>query len=207
MDNDHGPCLNIKVTVAFDPDTMNAFSKCWEVLGTLLNTIINKENKIMSQLDDLNSAIQEEDVDVQGIAAVAIALQTDLAALLKASQGGGSATDLSTQIAAVQSHAASLATALGILQAADATTKAPAPVISSPLTLSAPLAGPAVSYQIAGSGSPTSFSAAGLPAGLSVDPTTGIISGTPTVAGVSNVTISASNANGAGTATLVITAS
>jgi hypothetical protein len=61
------------------------------------------------------------------------------------------------------------------------------------------------SYQIAASNNPTSFNATGLPAGLSVTTTTGLISGTPTAAGSFNVTISAINAAGTGSATLALT--
>jgi mono/diheme cytochrome c family protein len=64
--------------------------------------------------------------------------------------------------------------------------------------------GSAFSYQITASNAPTSFGASGLPAGLSVDTMTGLISGTPTAAGTSMVTISAANAGGTGMATLTI---
>ena len=82
---------------------------------------------------------------------------------------------------------------------------ASAPVISSSLTATVTV-GTAFTYQIAASGSPTSFGATGLPTGLSVN-ASGTITGTPTVAGTSNVSISATNGSGTGTATLVITVS
>lgn len=83
---------------------------------------------------------------------------------------------------------------------------ASAPAISSPLTQSGTV-GSAFSYQISASGTPTSYGGTGLPAGLSLNTTTGAITGTPTAAGTSNVAISATNSSGTGTATLVITIS
>jgi hypothetical protein len=79
----------------------------------------------------------------------------------------------------------------------------PPPVITSPLTASGTV-GTAFSYQITATNNPTSFNAAGLPAGLSVDTNTGIISGTPASAGTTNVTLSATNSGGTGSATLVL---
>ncbi len=80
----------------------------------------------------------------------------------------------------------------------------PAPSVSSAGTASGQV-GVAFAYQISGSNTPTTFTASGLPPGLSaaVD---GSISGTPTVAGVWTATIGAANAGGAGDAgTLTIT--
>ena len=80
-----------------------------------------------------------------------------------------------------------------------------APVITSPLTAPATVGTPFVTYPIMATGLPTSYSATGLPLGLSLNTTTGEINGTPTAAGVSVVTLSATNASGTGTATLTIT--
>ena len=78
-----------------------------------------------------------------------------------------------------------------------------APTVTSPTTASA-TAGTAFSYQITASGSPTSFAASGLTGtGLSVN-SAGLISGTPSAAGTITSTISATNANGTGSATLTI---
>jgi len=60
-------------------------------------------------------------------------------------------------------------------------------------------------YTVTASNAPTSFSASGLPAGLSVNSTNGAITGTPTVPGIVNSTIQATNAAGSGSATLVWT--
>lgn len=78
-----------------------------------------------------------------------------------------------------------------------------APVITSTTADSATI-GTALNYTITASGSPTSYHAAGLPAGLSIDSSSGIISGTPTVMGTYIVTISATNGSGTGNAILIL---
>ncbi|HJU17552.1 MAG TPA: DUF4082 domain-containing protein [Stellaceae bacterium] len=77
------------------------------------------------------------------------------------------------------------------------------PAITSPSAASGSV-GAAFSYQITATNNPTSFNATGLPGGLSVNTTTGLISGTPTAAGNFNVTISATNSAGTGSATLAL---
>lgn len=84
-------------------------------------------------------------------------------------------------------------------------TSAPAiPSIYSATTASG-VTGQSFTYQIAATNTPTSFGATGLPAGLSGNTTTGIISGTPTTAGNSTITLTATNATGSGNATLALT--
>jgi hypothetical protein len=62
-------------------------------------------------------------------------------------------------------------------------------------------------YHIHASGSPTAFDAWNLPQGLNVNPTNGVISGSPLYAGNYNVTLTASNVWGVGAATLQLTIS
>jgi predicted alpha-1,2-mannosidase len=80
----------------------------------------------------------------------------------------------------------------------------PPPVISSAGTTSGTV-GSAFSYQITASHSPTSYGATGLPAGLSVNASTGLISGTPSAPGTSSVALSATNASGTGNQALTLT--
>jgi hypothetical protein len=84
-----------------------------------------------------------------------------------------------------------------------ATTAAPV-VTNTPLTRAATV-GTAFSFTITASGSPTSYSATPLPAGLSIVAATGVISGTPTAVGTTNVLLGATNGTGTGNATLTIT--
>jgi PKD repeat protein len=75
------------------------------------------------------------------------------------------------------------------------------PVITSATSVTGQI-NEAISYQITASNNPTSYSATGLPSGLTVDPVAGVISGTPTAAGATTVTLNATNSAGSGTATL-----
>src|SRR6266566_4782728 len=93
---------------------------------------------------------------------------------------------------------------LALIVALATTAFAAKPVITSPLTATGQV-GVAFSYQITATNSPTSFNATGLPAGLTVNTTNGLISGTPTTAGTYSVTISATNGSGTGNATLTLT--
>lgn len=77
-----------------------------------------------------------------------------------------------------------------------------APQILSPLELMAFVGQPNFSYQTTASGSPTAYSAANLPPGLSINPTTGLISGIPTAGGTWQVVLTATNGTGSGSAIL-----
>ncbi len=79
----------------------------------------------------------------------------------------------------------------------------PAPVISSQLVADG-LVNTAFTYSIAASNCPATYNAVGLPPGLAINGQTGVISGTPTTPGISNVTISATNGSGADNKTLTV---
>ena len=78
-----------------------------------------------------------------------------------------------------------------------------APAITSSASANGAMNSP-FSYQITATKSPTSYNATGLPAGLSVNTATGLISGTPTTSGTSTVGLSATNSSGTGTANLTL---
>lgn len=80
----------------------------------------------------------------------------------------------------------------------------PAPRITS-VSSTTGAAGANFAYASQAAYAPTSFSATGLPAGLSIDKDTGLITGKPTQTGTFNVTLSTSNANGTSTSVLVLT--
>src|ERR1019366_7213751 len=77
------------------------------------------------------------------------------------------------------------------------------PVITSAATTSA-MAASSFSYQIVATGAPTTYGATGLPAGLTLNTATGLVSGAPTAAGTYTVTLSATNVAGTGKGTLAI---
>jgi hypothetical protein len=82
------------------------------------------------------------------------------------------------------------------------------PVVTGGASLAGKVGEAILPYQVVADGSPTGYAASGLPAGLSVNPVTGELSGTPTAATSdvgAIVTIAASNAGGTGTATITVT--
>jgi hypothetical protein len=79
------------------------------------------------------------------------------------------------------------------------------PVISGELAHEGEVDVAMTNYQIIANNTPTSYTASPLPPGLTINEMSGVISGTPTVAGTTNTTISATNMYGTHTATLVFT--
>jgi autotransporter-associated beta strand protein len=83
------------------------------------------------------------------------------------------------------------------------TSPAGSPIITSATSVSG-VVGNAFNYTITVNGNATKYNATDLPAGLSVDTLAGVITGTPIAIGQSVVSLQATNANGTGTASLVI---
>jgi putative Ig domain-containing protein len=79
----------------------------------------------------------------------------------------------------------------------------PAPVITSSTNVMA-TEGASFSYQIIATNAPASYNASGLPSGLTLNTSSGLISGTVTATGTSTVTISAINLGGTGSALLTL---
>jgi cyclophilin family peptidyl-prolyl cis-trans isomerase len=80
------------------------------------------------------------------------------------------------------------------------------PVIASGLTATAVTDAP-FQFQVPATHNPTSYSATGLPDGVTINPATGLISGTPTAYGSGFVTIYATNAGGTYSSSLQLTIS
>ena len=79
------------------------------------------------------------------------------------------------------------------------------PRILGPFEAWAFVGAPEFAYQIVASGSPATYSAGNLPPGFSLDPATGLITGTPVTPGVWKVGLTATNTHGSGSAILLLT--
>jgi hypothetical protein len=106
---------------------------------------------------------------------------------------------------ALNAAGASAVTTVRVTATAGATGGGSTPVITSPTTANATV-GTRFTYQIAASGSPTGYRVANAPAWLTLNPATGLLSGTPDSSATNSFTVFADNAAGAGSITLVVTA-
>ena len=126
--------------------------------------------------------------------------------------GGGNCTITATATpivvgalsSALQVFTSPLSNNPSVVVTVNGTAAAVPPVITSATTASGSVGTP-LSYQIVATNSPTLYGINSLPAGVSINTATGLISGTPTAAGVGTVTITATNASGTGTQLLTFT--
>jgi hypothetical protein len=103
----------------------------------------------------------------------------------------------------VPMHVNEHVTGLRFLDSATAPTSA-APTVVAADSVETKAGAPTV-YTISATGFPETFTASGLPEGLSVDAVTGVVSGAPAKAGTYDVAVSAANANGNADKTITIT--
>lgn len=98
------------------------FRKKLENIEAKVDEILKKEKHIMSQLDDLNAAIQAEDVEISDLLSVITKVAADIDKLIASS----TSPDLTAQLQAIQSHLASLNTGAQQLKDADSKANPPA---------------------------------------------------------------------------------
>jgi len=103
----------------------------------------------------------------------------------------------------VNMHVNEHVTNLRWLDAATAPTTTP-PTITTPDTADLTAQAPVV-LTVSATGFPTGFAATGLPAGLTLDKTTGVISGAPTSPGTYNASLNVTNVAGTTTKSLILT--
>jgi chromosome segregation ATPase len=102
--------------------TFDYFRKKLEAIERKLVELKKQGETQMAQIDDLNKAINDEDVELTTVMASIKKIASDVDALLAKIAAGGTPADLTAQITAIQSHLASLTT--GAQQLVDADTKA-----------------------------------------------------------------------------------
>jgi len=111
--------MNINVILSIDQTLTKFLGTYLGGIQSSLDAIKTQGVQIMSQLDDLNTAIKNEDVEVQDIIASVTKVDADIDALIAKIAAGGVPTDLTAQLQAIASHTSSLTTAATQLKAAD----------------------------------------------------------------------------------------
>lgn len=112
--------MEIKVTLCLEESTELFFRRKLETIERMLIDINHKENKTMAAIDDLNKAISDEDVEIGDLTAVVTKVDADITALIaKIGQGGVTPEQIATALQAIQSHTASVKTAVDTLTTDD----------------------------------------------------------------------------------------
>jgi hypothetical protein len=116
--------MNINVTVSFDTDFTQFIKQQFGNIQSKLQDLKTQGAQTMAQIDDLNTAIQAEDVELTTVQASIVTIAADVTRLIAAVKAGGTPTDLTNQLTAVQAHLAALTTANQQLVDADTASKA-----------------------------------------------------------------------------------
>lgn len=101
------------------------FNRAIERMIGLLIEIKKQGETTMAQIDDLNTAIQAEDVELSDLSASITTINADITKLLAAVAAGATPTDLTNQITAIQAHTAALTTAVSQLASDDTSVNPP----------------------------------------------------------------------------------
>jgi hypothetical protein len=92
-----------------------------------LVAIGEKEDKIMSQIDDLKQEVSDEDVQVTTLVASAAKIDADVAALIAKVAAGATPADITAQLTTIKAHTAALASVNANMVADDLSANPTAP--------------------------------------------------------------------------------
>lgn len=146
-----------------------------------------------------NGSFSTGSLNATGIAAINRSGTTQLRVYLALGDNGNSSNDYLGFYSGEYTTAANRP----VLEVVYQSGSAPAPAITSASTANSTYGQP-FSYTTTATNAPTSYAATGLPAGLTIDPATGVIAGNASAAGTFAVTLTATNAGGTGHATLTL---
>lgn len=167
-----------------------------------LETIMSTQKQLVADLVTIGEQLKKTITEIRSVQGTVTDLHTKIDELEAVIAAGGEASQsLIDAVAAVKAQAQ-----LVDEQIPDLPTLPPipaAPVITSPLTASGQV-GQSFQYQTTALPVATSFAATFLPDGLSIDPTTGLISGTPVAPTVEPVNVVLNATNDAGTDSKVL---
>lgn len=97
----------------------NVADREW-LLAPVFEYLKEMEKRLMSQIDDLKTEIDAEDVQVQTLVASAKKIDADIVALIAKAKAGASPQDIAAQLTLIQAHTAVLASVNANMVADDA---------------------------------------------------------------------------------------